>query len=119
MTLFETLRNVLPRSLFTHLGEPPRAIEVPHRIAELIRAREEESERLIGWVQLVMAATFAALYVIAPRPLDAGMSVLAPVPLALTGYAAFTAARLVALPSTAACSTRALDRSVSSGRSIL
>lgn len=94
VTLFETLRNVLPRSLFTHLGEPPRAIEVPHRIAELIRAREEESERLIGWVQLVMAATFAALYAIAPRPLDAGMSVLAPVPLALTGYAAFTAARL-------------------------
>lgn len=94
MTLFETLRNVLPRSLFTHLGEPPRAIEVPHRVAELIRAREEESERLIGWVQLVMTATFAALYVIAPRPLDAGMSMLAPVPLALTGYAAFTAARL-------------------------
>jgi putative tryptophan/tyrosine transport system substrate-binding protein len=94
VTLFETLRNVLPRSLFTHLGEPPRAIEVPHRVAELIRAREEESERLIGWVQLVMTATFAALYVIAPRPLDAGMSMLAPVPLALTGYAAFTAARL-------------------------
>src|SRR5215471_10705166 len=94
VTLFETLRNVLPRSLFTHLGEPPRAIEVPHRVAELIRAREEDSERLIGWVQLVMAATFAALYVIAPRPLDAGMSMLAPVPLALSGYAAFTAARL-------------------------
>jgi hypothetical protein len=77
VTSFETLRNVLPRSLFTHLGEPPRAIEVPHRVAELIRAREEDSERLIGWVQLVMAATFAALYVIAPRPLDAGMSMLA------------------------------------------
>jgi adenylate cyclase len=91
--LFETLRNVLPRSLFTHLGEA-RAIEVPARIAALIRAREEESERLIGWVQLVMAATFATLYAIAPRPLDAGMSMLAPVPLALTGYATFTAARL-------------------------
>jgi len=25
------------------------------------------SERLIGWVQLVMTATFAALYVIAPN----------------------------------------------------
>lgn len=83
--LFETLRNALPRSLFTHLGEPARAIEVPARVGALIRAREEESERLIGWVQLVMAATFAALYVIAPRPLDAGMSMLAPVPLALTG----------------------------------
>jgi len=91
--LFETLRKALPRSLFTHLGEA-RAIAVPARVAALIRAREEESERLIGWVQLVMAATFAALYAIAPRPLDAGMSMLAPVPLALTGYASFTAARL-------------------------
>lgn len=94
MTGLETLRRLLPRSLFTHLGEPRRAIEVPPRVATLIRAREEESERLIGWVQLVMAATFAALYLIAPRPHDAGMSMLAPVPLALTGYAAFTAARL-------------------------
>lgn len=94
MPLFETLRNALPRSLFTQLGEPARAIEVPARVATLVRAREEESERLIGWVQLVMAATFAALYVIAPRPLDAGMSMVAPVPLALTGYASFTAARL-------------------------
>lgn len=94
MTLFERLRNSLPQSLFTHLGEPPRTAEVPRRVAALIRAREEESERLIGWVQLVMVATFATLYAIAPRPLDAGMSMLAPVPLALIAYAAFTAARL-------------------------
>jgi adenylate cyclase len=94
VTLIETLRNLLPRSLFTHLGEPPRAIEVPRRVEALIRTREEESERLIGWVQLAMAATFAALYLISPRPLDAGMSMLAPVPLALAGYVAFTAARL-------------------------
>ena len=87
MPLFETLSNALPRSLFTHLGEPATASEVPARVATLVRAREEESERLIGWVQLVMAATFAALYMIAPRPLDAGMSMVAPVPLALAGYA--------------------------------
>src|SRR5262249_1245144 len=70
VTLFETLRNVLPRSLFTHLGEPPRAIEVPHRVAELIRAREEDSVRLIGWVQFVMARNFAVLFSLAPRWLD-------------------------------------------------
>src|SRR5918999_2620124 len=85
---------MLPRSLFTHLGEPARTIDVPSRVATLIRAREEESERLIGWVQLAIAATFAALYLIAPRPLDAGMAMLMPVPLALTGYTLFTAARL-------------------------
>ena len=72
VTLFETLSNVLPRRLFTDLCEPPRASEVPYRVAELIRAREEESERLIDWVQLVMVAIFAALYVIAPRSLDPG-----------------------------------------------
>jgi len=74
VTLFETLRNVSPRSL--SFGEPPRASEVLHRVAEVVRAREGESERLIGWVRLRMVAIFAALYVIAPRPLDAGMSML-------------------------------------------
>ena len=49
VTLFETLSNVLPRSLFTDLGEPPRASEVPYRVAELTRARgggERASDRL-------------------------------------------------------------------------
>jgi len=45
-------------------------------LLELIRAREEKSERLIDWVQLVMVAIFATLYVIAPQLLDAVMSML-------------------------------------------
>ena len=94
MTVLDALRAVLPKSLFTHLGEQPNAVDVPARIATLIRLREEESERLIGWVQLVLAGTFATLYVIAPRPLDAATSMLMPVPLALGGYVLFTAARL-------------------------
>jgi hypothetical protein len=49
VTLFETLSNVLSRSLFTDLGEPPRASEVSYRVAELIRSGEEESERLTDW----------------------------------------------------------------------
>jgi hypothetical protein len=51
VTLFETLGRVLPRSLFTHLGEQTLTLGVPARVATLIRTREEESERVIGWVQ--------------------------------------------------------------------
>jgi len=94
VNVLDALRALLPKSLFTHLGEQPNAVEVPARIATLIRAHEEESERLIGWVQLVLAGTFATLYLIAPRPLDAATSMLMPVPLALGGYVLFTAARL-------------------------
>ena len=78
MTVLDALRAVLPKSLFTHLGEQPNAVDVPARIATLIRLREEESERLIGWVQLVLAGTFAILYLFSPRPLDAAMSTLMP-----------------------------------------
>ena len=46
---------------------------LPERIQKLIRAREEESERLIGWVQLGLVIVLAALFFIAPRPTDAGV----------------------------------------------
>jgi len=38
------------------------------------RGQEEDSERLIGWMQLTLAAILAVLYLIAPRPLDAQLS---------------------------------------------
>jgi adenylate cyclase len=89
-----TLRGLLPKTLFTHLGAPVGSLGLPMRVSRLIRAQEEDSERLIGWMQLALAAIFAALYLIAPRPLDAHVSMLMPVPLALASYAAFTGARL-------------------------
>lgn len=92
--LFETLRKALPKSLFAHLGEQGSATVLPQRVRALIRAQEEESERLIGWVQLGLAGIFAMLYFIAPRPTDALMTMLMPVPLALAAYVAFTLARL-------------------------
>jgi len=67
---------------------------VPKRVAAIIRRHEIESEQLIGWAQLVLVLTFAALYLLAPRPSDAGMTMLAPVPLALIGYFIFTLVRL-------------------------
>jgi adenylate cyclase len=68
---------------------------LPERVQKLIRAREEESERLIGWVQLGLVVTLGALFFIAPRPTDAGMPLFDPVPIALTAYAIFTIARLL------------------------
>ncbi len=67
---------------------------LPQRVKDLIAAQELQSERLIGWVQLSLAAIFAALYAIAPRPSDVSTTMLAPVPLALALYAGFTLVRL-------------------------
>jgi adenylate cyclase len=94
LTVIEIIRGLVPKTLFTHLGAPVGPTGLPMRVTRLIRAQEEDSERLIGWMQLALAATFAALYLIAPRPHDAQVTMLMPVPLALTCYAAFTAARL-------------------------
>jgi adenylate cyclase len=76
------------------LSTPAGAAELPKRVKDLIRAQEAASERLIGWAQLGLVAIFGALYLVAPRPADAGMAMLAPVPIALTGYLAFTLLRL-------------------------
>ncbi|MEQ1613345.1 MAG: adenylate/guanylate cyclase domain-containing protein, partial [Hyphomicrobiaceae bacterium] len=68
---------------------------LPDRVRALIRDREDISERLIGWVQLGLVLTFAALFFLAPRPVDAGMPMFEPVPIALVAYASFTMLRLL------------------------
>jgi adenylate cyclase len=92
--VIEKIRGFLPKTLFTHLGASAGPSALPARVTALIRAQEEDSERLIGWVQLALAASFATLYLIAPRPLDAQMTMFKPVPLALAAYTTFTSARL-------------------------
>ncbi len=67
--------------------------ELPERVRQTVIRQSSDSERLIGWVQLTLAATFVTLYLVSPRPGDAGM--LAPVPLALAAYVGFTLVRLV------------------------
>ena len=87
----------LPTSLFRHLGmREGELAKMPARVARLVVAEEERSERLIGWVQLAITAIFAALYMIAPRPSDAMDAMFEPVPMVLTAYGAFTVVRLVA-----------------------
>jgi len=70
--------------------------KLPDRVQEIVVEQEVASERLIGWVQLLLAAIFMLLFSLAPRPSDAPMSVWQPVPLALISYATFTMFRLLA-----------------------
>ena len=69
---------------------------LPARLRDLVQQQEIRSERLIGWVQLVVVTSFGLLYAIAPRPEDAPEQALYdPVLIVLLLYGAFTIARLV------------------------
>ncbi|MBS8258809.1 adenylate/guanylate cyclase domain-containing protein [Roseibium polysiphoniae] len=72
-------------------GGPPES-GLPARVRAEIHQREIASERLIGWVQLVIVLFFSALYAIAPKA--EGSSGFNFVPVALGGYFLFTIARL-------------------------
>ena len=66
---------------------------LPARVTDHIRRAQEESEILIGWVQLAGVLFFALVYAIAPKTFDADV-MFAPVPWALTFYFVFTLIRL-------------------------
>lgn len=84
----------LGASLWTNLGlKPGEMAGLPPRIARLMEAEELASERVISWVQLFITMTFAVLYLLAPRPVDAAMRD-EPVPWALGIYLTFTLIRL-------------------------
>lgn len=81
-------------AFFADSDRSRRAV-LPKRVQRLIAVEEDGSERLIGWVQLLLVALFLALYLVAPRPADAPEKMLLdPVPLALLAYAVFTLTRL-------------------------
>ena len=73
-------------------AEPADAL--PGRIRRTIVARQVESERLIGWIQLAVVISFAALYAIAPDSRARGGALINPVPIALLAYLLFTLLRL-------------------------
>lgn len=72
----------------------PLAEPMPQRVVDAIREEEYQSEILIGWVQLVIVATFGILYSVAPRPADSATIGFEPVPLFLGVYLSFTLIRL-------------------------
>ena len=74
-------------------ASPAAPARLPARVVRAIEAQRERSEILTSWVQALLVAVLATLYVVAPKtsPVDA---VIVLVPWALGIYAAFTAVRL-------------------------
>ncbi|NQW01919.1 MAG: adenylate/guanylate cyclase domain-containing protein [Rhodospirillales bacterium] len=67
---------------------------LPERVQENIARQQQESEKLIGWVQLALVATFSTLYALSPK--TGGLTMFQPVPWAISLYFLFTMIRLVA-----------------------
>ena len=66
---------------------------LPARIRVAIARQQDGSERLIGWIQLAILTSFAALYIAAPKTAPSGAA-FEPVPAFLGAYLAFTCLRL-------------------------
>ncbi len=68
--------------------------DLPERVRQTIQAQSDATERLIGWVQLAVVATFATLYAISPKTFPPGQA-FQPVPWAIGAYTVFTLLRLL------------------------
>lgn len=66
---------------------------LPDVVRESIRRQQDNSEIVIGWVQLGIVVTFGTLYAFAPKAFGDNTA-FAPVPIALLAYFGFTAVRL-------------------------
>lgn len=67
---------------------------LPRRVQENIALQQQESEKLIGWVQFALVATFATLYALSPKT---GVQIMFQhVPWTIFLYFVFTVVRLVA-----------------------
>lgn len=67
--------------------------DLPERVRAAVRAQQDASEILIGWVQLGVVALFGGLYLVSPKTFD-GDAEFAPVPWVLGVYLGFTVMRL-------------------------
>ena len=67
--------------------------ELPARVRDVISREQDWSEILIGWIQLGVVLTFAALYYLSPKPADAN-PLFSPEPWVIAGYVLFTLVRL-------------------------
>ena len=67
--------------------------QLPERVRAAVRAQQDASEILIGWVQLAVVALFGGLYLVSPKTF-AGDAEFAPVPWVLGAYLGFTLVRL-------------------------
>jgi len=74
-------------------GEKPPGV-LPRRVQENIALQQQESEKLIGWVQFALVAIFFSLYTLAPKP--GAQTMFQPVLWAISLYFVFTVIRLAA-----------------------
>ncbi len=78
-----------------HSRRPPAVPvqKLPARVRDVISREQDASEILIGWVQLGVVLTFAALYYLSPKQPGAN-PMISPEPWVLAGYVLFTLVRL-------------------------
>lgn len=70
----------------------PAEDRLPERVRDAITSQQQDSEKLIGWVQLLLVTIFATLYTVSPKTfMNTGIH---PVPWALGLYFLFTFIRL-------------------------
>jgi adenylate cyclase len=95
MSALATRLASMPGGIVAAFRAPESTTHLPARVVQLLHAQDRAAERLIIQVQLSLAAALAVLYVLAPRPADAPMTMLAPVPIALAAYTLFALVRLL------------------------
>ena len=67
---------------------------LPARVRETILLQQDQSEVLIGWIQLSVVCAFGVLYFLSPKTFSEEAA-FAPVPWALSAYLVFTIVRLL------------------------
>ena len=81
----------IPSQRYLFDWKPPESL--PARVVTRIRAREEASEIVVGWIQLAVVLGFSSVYLVAPKTFSDDAP-FRPVPWVLAAYFAFTLLRL-------------------------
>lgn len=81
-------------TLKTFVFGPAAEGNLPERIRATLSDQQNQSEILVGWIQLILVVTFGILYLLAPK--TASMDAFQSVPWALSLYLVFTILRLIA-----------------------
>ena len=87
------MANALSIPWTSRLARAANKVQLPARIEARVRAQEEASEILVGWVQLAVVVGFSIVYLVAPKTFS-DAAPFQPVPWALGAYLAFTLLRL-------------------------
>jgi hypothetical protein len=84
--------NIMAVQLSTPSQPGDHASRLPQRVEEAIKAEQDRSENLIGWIQLAVILAFAALYFVSPKTSGSGSYLTVT---AISIYLALTVIRLV------------------------